>query len=97
MRLYSLIFKPNMAIASSSVLEEDLANLDIYNLKSNQLKDNLDQNDKDINELNDLKSSIESDYNSENIELLTSLVESGKETIDRLSESVYQKAKEIMR
>ena len=51
----------------------------------------------DIDELEDLKVSIDSDYSSENIELLTSLVESGKETIDRLSEKVYQKAKEIMR
>jgi hypothetical protein len=53
--------------------------------------------DEDINELNDLKQSIESDYHSENIELLNSLVESGKETIKNLSEKVYQKAKEIMR
>ena len=52
--------------------------------------------DEDINELNDLKQSIESDYHSENIELLNSLVESGKETIKNLSEKVYQKAKEIM-
>ena len=51
----------------------------------------------DIDELNDLKTSIDSDYNSENIELLNSLVESGKETVDRLSEKVYQKAKEILR
>jgi molecular chaperone DnaK len=51
----------------------------------------------DIDELIDLKTSIESDYNSENIELLNSLVESGKETIDRLSEKVYQKAKEMMK
>jgi hypothetical protein len=29
--------------------------------------------------------------------LLNSLVESGKETIDKLSEKVYQKAKEIMK
>ena len=52
---------------------------------------------KDIDELEDLRVSIESDYNSENIELLNSLVESGKETIDKLSEKVYQKAKEIMK
>jgi molecular chaperone DnaK len=51
----------------------------------------------DIDELIDLKTSIEYDYNSENIELLNSLVESGKETIDRLSEKVYQKAKEMMK
>ena len=51
----------------------------------------------DIDELEDLKVSIDSDYSSENIELLNSLVESGKETIDRLSEKVYQKAKEIMK
>jgi len=55
----------------------------------------LDQDE--IDELNDLNDSIDSDYNSENIELLNSLVESGKETIDRLSEKVYQKAKEMMR
>ena len=39
----------------------------------------------DIDELIDLKTSIESDYNSENIELLNSLVESGKETIENIS------------
>ncbi len=55
----------------------------------------LEQND--IDELNDLKVSIDSDYSSENIELLNSLVESGKETVDRLSEKVYQKAKEVMK
>jgi hypothetical protein len=53
--------------------------------------------DEDVEELKDLKLSIDNDYNSENIELLNSLVESGKETIDQISEKVYNKAKELMK
>lgn len=53
--------------------------------------------DNDVEELKDLKLSIDNDYNSENIELLNSLVESGKETIDQISEKVYNKAKELMK
>lgn len=76
-----------------SLLRDWLTSLKIQLLELIDTK-TLGQND--IDELEDLKVSIESDYNSENIELLSSLVESGKETIDRLSEKVYQKAKEMM-
>lgn len=77
-----------------STLRDWLTSLKIQLLELIDTK-TLEQND--IDELEDLKVSIDSDYSSENIELLTSLVESGKETIDRLSEKVYQKAKEIIR
>jgi hypothetical protein len=54
-------------------------------------------NEEEAEELLDLKLSIETDFHTENIELLNSLVQSGKEVVDRLSQKVYEKAKEIMR
>ena len=71
-----------------------LSNLKIQSL---ELIDTKTLSEEEIEELLDFKLSIETDYNSENIELLNSLVESGKEVIDRLSKKVYEKAKEIMR
>jgi molecular chaperone DnaK len=50
----------------------------------------------DIKELEDLKISIESDYHSENIELLSSLVESGKEVIESMSTKVHNHAKSLI-
>jgi molecular chaperone DnaK len=77
-----------------SLLRDWLSSLSI---QLHELIDTKTLEQKDVDELNDLETSIKSDFDSENIELLSSLVESGKETIDRLSEKVYQKAKEIMR
>jgi hypothetical protein len=53
-------------------------------------------NSDEIKELNDLRESIESDYFSENIELLSSLVESGKELIDFLTKKIHDQAKKEM-
>jgi molecular chaperone DnaK len=50
-------------------------------------------NNDEVKELEDLKESIDSDYSSENIELLSSLVESGKELIDLLTKKVHSLAK----
>jgi molecular chaperone DnaK len=50
----------------------------------------------DIKELEDLRISIESDYHSENIELLSSLVESGKEVVDNMSTKVHNHAKSLI-
>ena len=50
----------------------------------------------EVKELNDLRESIEADYDSENIELLSSLVESGKELISFLTKKVYDQAKKEM-
>ena len=50
----------------------------------------------DIKELEDLRISIESDYHSENIELLSSLVESGKEVVDSISTKVHNHAKSLI-
>jgi molecular chaperone DnaK len=50
-------------------------------------------NSDEVKELEDLKESIDSDYNSENIELLSSLVESGKELVDLLTKKVHSLAK----
>ena len=47
----------------------------------------------EVKELEDLKDSIESDYFSENIELLSSLVESGKELVSFLTNKVHSLAK----
>ena len=51
----------------------------------------------DVKELEDLRMSIESDYYSENIELLSSLVESGKEVIDNMSVKVHNHAKSLIK
>ena len=51
----------------------------------------------EINELNDLKISIDMDLNSQNIEFLNSLVHSSKELIEKYSDKVYEKAKEIIK
>ena len=53
-------------------------------------------NSNEIKELQDLRESIESDYFSENIELLSSLVESGKELIDFLTKKIHDQAKKEM-
>ena len=50
----------------------------------------------EVKELNDLRESIEADYDSENIELLSSLVESGRELISFLTKKVYDQAKKEM-
>ena len=52
--------------------------------------------EEEVKELIDLRESIESDYNSENIELLSSLVESGRELINFLTKKVYDQAKKEM-
>lgn len=52
--------------------------------------------DEEVKELVDLRESIEADYDSENIELLSSLVESGKELISFLTKKVHDQAKKEM-
>jgi molecular chaperone DnaK len=54
-------------------------------------------NDEDINDLKDLKNSIEEDGKSQNIELLSSLLESAKDTIKEKSLLVHEIAKEKMK
>jgi molecular chaperone DnaK len=54
-------------------------------------------NDNQIKELEDLRISIDSDYLSENIELLSALVESGKDLIDELSKKVHEEAKKAIK
>jgi tRNA(Phe) wybutosine-synthesizing methylase Tyw3 len=51
----------------------------------------------EIAELEDLKVSIETDYLSENIELLNGLVQSGKELVQELSQKVYDESKKVMK
>jgi len=50
----------------------------------------------DINELLDLKKSIENDINSENIEFLSSLSESAKEILESLSDKVHEEAAKML-
>lgn len=53
--------------------------------------------DEEVKELVDLRESIEADHDSENIELLSSLVESGKELINLLTNKVHSLAKKEMK
>ena len=76
-----------------SDLREWLTTLKIQLL---ELIDTNSLNAEDIAELKDLKESIEADYMSENFELLSGLVQSGKELIKELSEKVYAEAKKVM-
>ncbi len=50
----------------------------------------------EVKELEDLKESIDSDFESENIELLSSLVESGRELVNFLTNKVHTAAKKEM-
>ena len=50
----------------------------------------------DINELLDLKKSIENDINSENIEFLSSLSESAKEILETLSDKIHEEAAKML-
>jgi hypothetical protein len=53
-------------------------------------------NHDETKELEDLRGSIDSDYFSENIELLSSLVESGRELVNLLTNKVHSLAKKEM-
>jgi hypothetical protein len=54
----------------------------------------LDAND--INELLDLKKSIDNDIDSENVEFLSSLSESAKEILETLSDKVHEEAAKML-
>ncbi len=71
-------------------LREWLTSLNIQLL---ELIDTKVLSEEEVKELVDLKQSIEADYNSENIELLSSLVESGRELINFLTKKVHDQAK----
>lgn len=73
-----------------STLRDWLTSLKIQLL---ELIDTKVLNNDEVKELEDLKESIDSDYNSENIELLSSLAESGKELVDLLTKKVHSLAK----
>ena len=62
-------------------------------VQSSELIDTKVLSDNEVKELVDLLDSIESDYLSENIELLNSLVESGKELVNFLTNKVHSQAK----
>jgi hypothetical protein len=49
-----------------------------------------------IDELNDLEYSIKHDINSDNIELLSSMYESAKDTIKEISDALYEKAQSLL-
>jgi hypothetical protein len=63
------------------------------NIQLLELIDTKVLSEEEVKELVDLKQSIEADYNSENIELLSSLVESGRELINFLTKKVHDQAK----
>jgi molecular chaperone DnaK len=64
-----------------------------YLIQIDQLIDTKSLEKDDVDELLDLRISIETDASSQNIELLNSLVYSSKELIEKLSDKVYIKAK----
>ena len=49
-----------------------------------------------LSELNDLEESINHDIDSENIELLSSMYESAKDTIKEISDALYEKAQSLL-
>ncbi len=67
--------------------------LTTLNIQIFELIDTKVLSDEEVKELVDLKQSIEADFESENIELLSSLVESGKELINFLTNKVHSLAK----
>ena len=67
-----------------------------YLIQIDQLISTKTLDKEDVNEILDLKVSIETDINSQNMELLNSLVHSAKEIIENLSDKVYNKAKSIL-
>jgi molecular chaperone DnaK len=76
-----------------SLLRDWLTSLKIQLL---ELIDTKALSDEEVKELIDLRESIEADYYSENLELLSSLVESGRELINYLTKKVHDKAKKEM-
>ena len=77
-----------------SNLRDWLTSLKIQSL---ELIDTKILNDDEVKELEDLRVSIESDYYSENIELISSLAESGKELVNLLTNKVHSLAKKEMK
>jgi len=76
-----------------SLLRDWLTSLKIQLL---ELIDTKVLNYDEVKELEDLRVSIDSDYYSENIELISSLVESGKELVNLLTNKVHSLAKKEM-
>jgi molecular chaperone DnaK len=66
-------------------------------IQSSELIDTKVLSYEEVKELVDLNESIEADFESENIELLSSLVESGKELINLLTNKVHALAKKEMK
>lgn len=71
--------------------------LSSYRSQINELIETNILSSKDIDDLLDLRSSIDSDYNSENLELLSSLYYSSKELIEEKSEFVYEHARKLLK
>jgi molecular chaperone DnaK len=67
--------------------------LTTLNIQIFELIDTKVLSDEEVKELVDLRESIDADFESENIELLSSLVESGKELINFLTNKVHSLAK----
>ena len=77
-----------------TLLREWLSSLKI---QSHELIDTNILSEDEVKELIDLNASIDNDLHSENIEFLSSLVESGKEIIDLLSNKVHEHAKSLIK
>lgn len=77
-----------------SNLRELLTN---YKIQISELLATKVLNDSEMEDLVDLNLSIDEDINSENIELLNSLVFSAKELVEELSNKVYKEAEKLLR
>lgn len=64
-------------------------------IQSEELINSKVLNQEDIKELHDYKISIDLDFESENLELLSALAESGKELVDKLSRKVFEYASKV--
>ena len=53
--------------------------------------------EKEMSDLNDLKSSIESDLHCRNVELLAGLAETSKDLVEELSKKVYEHAEKLLK
>ncbi len=65
-------------------------------IQISQMKETNALNTLQLNEVNDLEDSIKHDINSDNIELLSSLYESAKDTIKEISDALYEKAQSLL-
>ena len=91
------VSEDDLKIFSTKLKEKNFTTTDCDKLLVKMGYDTVFTEDEDMNDLRDLKNSIEEDGKSKNIELLSSLLESAKDTIKEKSLLVHEVAKEKMK